>query len=294
MKWKHLDIVAFDTETTGLDPYAGDRIIEVALVVFRLSEDGSVAEQRSVSHLINPGIPIPRKVTEITGIRDEDVAGKPPFSTFAEELAEIFAGSVAVAHNYPFDLGFLTQEFAMAHVPWHEPLAAIDTVDLSMKHFRDARGHKLGDVAKRLDVRLVDAHRAENDALACGLILIELAKRHEVADDLQELLDWANAIGRPPEDGPLDLDAYGVPVFGEGPHAGEPVSDFPVYLAWMEKARVRQADGWAFRYPDSTRRWAKRWLDVRGSGRAKQNPKSFRGEDWVIDPCITDTRFPPR
>src|SRR5688572_11773414 len=111
MKWKHLRVVAFDTETTGLDPFGGDRIIEVALVILRLGDDGRVTEATSTAHFVNPGIPIPRKVTELTGIKDADVASAPTFAQLAGELAEVFAGAVAVAHNYPFDLAFLTQEF---------------------------------------------------------------------------------------------------------------------------------------------------------------------------------------
>ncbi|MCB9681655.1 MAG: 3'-5' exonuclease [Alphaproteobacteria bacterium] len=291
MKWKDLSIVAFDTETTGLDPYGGDRVIEVALVVFQLGADGRVAEQTSFSRFCNPGMPIPRKVTEITGIRDEDVAGQPPFAEIAPEIAERFRGALTVAHNYPFDLAFLSREFDLAGLPWREPLAAIDTVDVSMKHFPDARSHKLGDVARRLDVVLDGAHRAANDAEACGRCFIELARRHQVADDLQALLDWADAIGRPPEDGPLEVDIYGVPVFADGPHKGEFVAEHPIHLAWMEKARVRRAHGWDYLYPESTRRWVRRFLDVRAAGRARQQPKSFRATDWVIDPCITRSRL---
>ena len=275
MKWKHLPIVAFDTETTGLDPFSGDRIIEVGLVVLRFSSDGSVVDRRDHVHLVNPGIPIPKKITQITGISDADVADAPPFSVLAEDLANLFRGSVAVAHNYPFDLGFLTREFERAGADWHEPLVAIDTVDLSMKIFPDARSHKLGDLSKRMNVSLENAHRASDDAAACGMCFSELVRKHEVPDDLQDLLDWAKAIGRPPEDGPLRLDAFGTPVFGEGDHEGEPVLAHPLHLAWMEKARIPTPDGWRFRYPESTRRWIRRWLDVRcaGGGLARGVPE---------------------
>lgn len=292
MKWKHLDIVAFDTETTGLDPYAGDRVIEVALVVLRLGGDGELTERRVVSHLVNPGIPVPRKVTEITGIRDEDLAGKPPFAAIAEEVAELFRGAVGVAHNVPFDHAFLVREFALAGVPWCEPIATIDTVDMSMKHFPTAKGHKLSDVSKRLGVELVDAHRAHADAEACGRSFLELARRHEVPDDLQALLDWADAVGRPPEDGALDVDPFGLPIFTEGPFTGEAVQDHPLHLSWMAQAKVEEGGVWRFRFPESTRRWARRFLDVRAAGRARGAPKSFREGDWVLDPCIADRRAP--
>jgi DNA polymerase III epsilon subunit-like protein len=290
MKWKDRRIVAFDTETTGLDPFAGDRVIEVALVVFRLGADGRPEDVQPYSRFVNPGMPIPRKVTEITGIRDADVADAPPFDAIAHEVAEIFDGALAVAHNYPFDLAFLSEAFSMAGVVWREPLAAIDTVDVSFKHFPDAKSHKLGDLARRVDIPLVEAHRAAHDAEACGRCFVELARRADLPDDLDALLDWAHAIGRPPEGGPLGVDLYGAPIFLEGPHANERVFEHPLHLAWMEKAKVKQADGWAFRYPDSTRRWVRRWLDVRAAGRARQSPKSFRADDWTLDPCVAASR----
>ena len=73
-------------------------------------------------------------------------------------------------------------------------------------------------------------------------------------------------------------------------YAGDQVLTHPLHLAWMEKAKVRTPEGWRFRYPKETRRWVRRWLNVRCAGRARQNPKSFRQQDWVIDPCITDDR----
>jgi DNA polymerase-3 subunit epsilon len=290
MNWKQLDIVAFDTETTGLDPFVGERVVEVALVVFKLGPDGRPASREDHTWLVDPGIPIPRVVQQLTGLTDADVQGKPPFSVIAEEVASLLTGAVAVAHNLPFDHAFLTMEFERAGLPWREPLASVDTVDLSMRQFADARSHKLGDLSRRLDIRLTEAHRAANDAAACGLAFLELARRADVPDDLQALLDWANAIGRPPEDGPLDLDANGHPVFREGPHQGARVSDHPLHLAWMDKAKVLDASGWRWRYPESTRRWARRWLEVRAAGRATQNPKSFHSTDWTLDPCIADPR----
>jgi DNA polymerase III epsilon subunit family exonuclease len=290
MNWKDQRVVAFDTETTGLDPFGGDRVIEIALVVMRVGADGRPVELQHHAHFVNPGMPIPRKVTEITGIRDADVADAPPFGVLAADLAEIFDGAIAVAHNYPFDLAFLTEEFAKAGVMWREPLAAIDTVDVSMKHAREAKSHKLGDVAKRLAIPLDEAHRAAHDAEACGRVFLEMARLAGVSEDLDAMLDWADAIGRPPEGGPLRVDAYGTPTFAEGPHAGEAIFEHPLHLAWIEKAKVRRADGWHFRFPESTRQWVRRWLKVRASGRARQNVKSFRADDWTLDSCIASSR----
>jgi DNA polymerase III epsilon subunit-like protein len=286
MRWRSLPIVAFDTETTGLEPFGGDRVIEFAAVVLQLGPDLKVQHRQDYSWLVNPQIPIPRKVTEITGISDQQVAGQPPFSEIAGTVRELLANAITIAHNYPFDLAFLTQEFLRAGGQWPEPLAEVDTVDLSMRCFPDARSHKLADVADRLSIRLDGAHRATNDAAACGLAFAALAERHAVPDELQDMLDWASAIGRPPETGPIAPDPNGRAVFTTGPHAGRPVAEHPVHLAWMEKARVRGESGWQWRFDEPLRRWVRRWLDVRGSGRATQNPKSVHADDWGLDSCI--------
>ena len=142
MRWKHLKIVAFDTETTGLEPFGGDRVIEFAAVEFRLDPDGSVAGRQDHSWLINPERDIPRKVTEITGISAGDVANAPRFAEVATEIRSLLADGIAVAHNFPFDLGFLTMEFDDVRrqtgdpsMRWPEPVAEVDTVDLSMVCF---------------------------------------------------------------------------------------------------------------------------------------------------------------
>ena len=290
MKWKHLPIVAFDTETTGLDPFTGDRIIEFAAVILHIGPDGEVASQEEVSFLVNPTISIPPKVTEITGIADVDVVDAPTFDVVADRIWEVLSNSITVAHNYQFDLAFLTQEFLRVDSAWPEPLAEIDTYDLSLKHYAEERTHRLETLCARLGIRLEGAHRATNDAEACGRAFLEMARRHNVEDDIQAMLDWARAIGRPPENGPLAANKTGCVVFLEGPYKGQPVADHPIHLAWIEKARVRGPRGWDYRFPESTRRWVRRWMEVRGSGRARLNPKSFHAADWVIDPCITDSR----
>jgi DNA polymerase-3 subunit epsilon len=299
MKWKHLPVVAFDTETTGLEPFGGDRIIELAAVVFELDEAGRVAKRTDHAWLINPERDIPRKVTEITGISAADVADKPRFGDVAEEIRKLLANAVTVAHNYPFDLAFLTREFEELHgrtgdPRWHwpEPLAEVDTVDLSMRYFPDARSHRLADLAERLQVQLERAHRATDDAAACGLCFVEMVGRYRVDDDLQGMLDWANAIGRPPEDGPIGLDEHGRVVFLEGPHRGVPVGQRPVHLAWMDKARVKVDGRWRWRYSEAVRRWSRRWLEVRAAGRARQGQKGFHASDWAPDPCIAVPRAP--
>lgn len=288
MRWTTLPIVAFDTETTGLQPFAGDRVIEFAAVVIRLDDDRRVASVEPHSWLVDPQIPIPKKVVEITGIEDSDVAGKPHFDAIAHEVHALLRQGIAVAHNFPFDMGFLTSEFERVGLSWPEPVAEVDTVDLSLIAFPGARSHRLGDVCKRLDVELVEAHRATNDAEACGRVFVELARQARVEDELQAMLDWARAVGHPPPGGPFDRDDLGRLVFVSGDLAGEPVREHPLELAWMAKALERHPNGWQPAHPESIRSWIARFLSVRGAGRHRPTPKTTRPDDWALDSCITE------
>jgi DNA polymerase III subunit epsilon len=283
MNWRDVPIVAFDTETTGLNPHDGDRVIEFAAVKIWADDDGRVERVEPYQQLFNPGIPIPRKVTEITGIDDDTVADAPDFETHGREIRHMLQGAIAVAHNFPFDRAFLTVEFQRLGMPWPDPIAEIDTLDLSLRWFKGARSHKLSDVSERLDVKLEGAHRATNDAEACGRCFVELARRHDAPENLHGMLDWADALGRPPANEHLGRGESGVLEYLAGPHIGEPVEHHPVHLQWLTYAKQRQGGEWVFRHPESLRRWAERFLRVRCSGRARQNPKSFGPGDWTID-----------
>ena len=287
MKWKHLPIVAFDTETTGLNPHDGDRIIEFAAVRFEIDQAGKVVSQEEQSMLINPGIPIPRIVRDITGINDSDVAGAPPFAAVASQIKALLSDAITVAHNYPFDLAFLVAELEAAGQAWPEPIAELDTLDMSLRVFKGAKSHRLSELTRRLDVTLEGAHRATNDAAACGLCFIQMVKQAKIEDDLQTLLDWSNGIGRPPDSAPFSLDGNNQIIFTGGPHANEPVGAHPIHLAWMLHAKERRQGVWDWRFDATTRAWVQRWLNVRGAGRKHAVLRSLRPDDWGLVSCIS-------
>ncbi len=283
MRWRELRIVAFDTETTGLNPEEGHRVIEFGGVELKLGPDGRVAEVVRHEWMFNPGAPIPRDVTEVNHIRDEDVADKPEFAVHARAVHALLQGSLLVAHNLPFDQRFLTAEFGRCGLRWPAAGAEVDTSDLSRLYFKEARSHRLGELCNRLDIPLVEAHRAGNDAEACGRAFLAMADRFIAPSELDSLGDWGDAILDPPDTGHLKRDAEGVLTFQEGPKSGEPVEAHPELLAWMAMARERKDGAWDHRYPETLRRWAARWLRVRASGRFAQHMKGFGPLDWGID-----------
>ena len=98
--------IVLDTETTGLDPLTGDRVIEVAAVeLFNLLPTGEAFHS-----VIDPERDIPAEASRIHGLTNGDVAGKPKFASIADQLLKFLGDADIIAHNAPFDFGFLDAE----------------------------------------------------------------------------------------------------------------------------------------------------------------------------------------
>ncbi|MBN1945440.1 MAG: 3'-5' exonuclease [Bradymonadales bacterium] len=176
---KKIPIVAVDVETTGLDPER-DRIIEVGLVEM---VGGEVVG--SYSQLVNPGIPIPRTVRELTGIRQEETESAPAFLEIAGQVLQRLEQRCIVGYNLSFDRAFLAAELARCGLSWPEG-PQLDPLILARALLPWLKSKKLGDVAAELGVDLEEAHRAGSDAEAAGRILYAFSDR--IPDDMDELL----------------------------------------------------------------------------------------------------------
>ncbi len=177
-------IVVLDFETTGLNT-AKDRIIEIGAV--KLAH-GQVVE--SYGTLVNPGIPLPPRIIEITHITDQMLRDAPRAEDALPELLKFLNGCPIAAHNARFDCAVLESELARMNQKYESP--QIDTLTLSRKLLPDLKSHRLGAVCKRLGVSLKDAHRAVNDAAAtaqCLARMITLAKERgaKVLADLNDV-----------------------------------------------------------------------------------------------------------
>jgi DNA polymerase III epsilon subunit family exonuclease len=284
MRWREARLVAFDTETTGLDPYAGARVVEFAAVELIVDGTGRVRDTRATVQLINPEVPIPREASKVSGITDDTVKDAPAFAEVADRIARSMDGAILIAHNITFDIGMLRAEFGRCARPWPRTLAEVDTLVLSQARMPELRGHKLEMVAQALGVTLTTAHRASADAEACGRCLLELASRHGAPDDLDGFIDWADAVGAPPATGHLGIGPQGLPVFLTGPHAGARVDQHADHLQWMTMALSRENGRWSPRFPPGVVGWARRWLRVRAAGRFRGGAKGTSPGEWQIDP----------
>ncbi len=167
-----------DVETTGLSPERGDRVVEIAVLRVEPGQEPALH-----SSLVDPGRPIDPAASAVNGLTSEDLRGQPRFSELAEGLLERIHGAVLVAHNAPFDLGFLTAELELAGHAM-PPIPVIDTLLLARRNYR-FRSNRLGSVARAMQIEIDGAHRAGADvrtthAILCRM-LEDLAKRGSIS-----------------------------------------------------------------------------------------------------------------
>jgi DNA polymerase III epsilon subunit family exonuclease len=157
-------LLALDFETTGLDSVLG-RVVEVGAVRFSLIPGGYI-EEASLACLVDPGMTIPRRASDIHGISDADVAGAPSFGEVVRSLLALAEGATIVAHNVRFDLSFLDAELARLGLS-RGPAETADTVKLSRRAFPGRASYRLGAIAAALGIDAGAAHRALDDARTC-------------------------------------------------------------------------------------------------------------------------------
>jgi DNA polymerase III subunit epsilon len=180
-----LPLVAIDVEATGLEPGV-DRVVEIACVVFQragAARDGDTEGLQVERHcwLVNPGRAISPEAQEVHHITDEMVRDAPTFGQIAEPLLSVLSRGVPLAYNAEFDRAFLLAEFAASQVAPLKPPAAlrkgVDWVDPLVWARELQQGEKsraLSAVAERLGIEIGQAHRAADDAVAAGRVLVAL------------------------------------------------------------------------------------------------------------------------
>ncbi len=164
-----MEFYAIDIETSGLDP-AQDEIIEIAWARFT---EGEI--QGTFHTLVRPARRPPREVLQLTGIPWRELARAPEPEPVLREVLRALDGQVLVAHNAPFDRGFIERAASKIDAP----LSAhwVDTLALSRAVWPEEYSHSLKTVRRRLGLSEGDAHRALPDALAAGRLLMAALHR---------------------------------------------------------------------------------------------------------------------
>lgn len=161
-------IVVFDFETTGLNVSQGDKIIEIGAVKM---VDGKFTERFMC--MCDPQMKLPEKITELTGIKDEDVQGAYTYNQVLADFYKFTRGAILSGYNVKFDYGFLYHYGKKSGYNFDNEL--LDVYELAQKGVHGTKNLKLGTVAESLGVVLDNAHRAVYDALATAEVLIKLA-----------------------------------------------------------------------------------------------------------------------
>ncbi|WP_419728466.1 DNA polymerase III subunit epsilon [Lichenicola sp.] len=163
--------ILFDTETTGLDPLTGDRVIEIAA----LELVGDLPTGRHYHVLIDPERDIPEEASRVHGYTRAHLIGQKKFHEVAEAFLAFIGDDVLIAHNAPFDFGFINAEFARLDMPSLHPARMLDTLDMARTRF-PGLPNSLDSLCRRFGIDLSErtTHNALLDCRLLAQVYVEL------------------------------------------------------------------------------------------------------------------------
>ena len=159
--------IVLDTETTGLDPYQGHRIVEIGCVELI----NRIPSGASYHAYLNPQRDMPAEARAVHGLSSEFLADKPFFADVADELIAFLGDASLVIHNAGFDLAFLNAEFERAKRPGLARGRAVDTLTLARRRHPGAP-NRLDDLCTRYGID--NSRRTKHGALLDAELLAEV------------------------------------------------------------------------------------------------------------------------
>ena len=191
--------VVLDTETTGLDPRSGHRIVEIGCVELI----NHMATGKNFHKYLNPERDIPEQASVIHGLTEEFLSSQPVFADIAEEFEAFIGDSTLVIHNAEFDLGFINAEREKISQPPIAPDRAIDTVSLARRKFPGAKAN-LDALCRRFKIDNSDRslHGALKDARLLAEVYLELIGGRQqnlgLSAEERKIVEAAEKNRRPP------------------------------------------------------------------------------------------------
>ena len=170
------DFVIIDFETTGLRPHT-DRVIEIGAIRFNKKKFLETSAVDSFSALIKQDKPLPKKITEITGITDKDLASGGDAKQSIESLLDFIGDRTVLAYNAEFDMAFLEVECKRCGANLKNTLHVVCVLELARDALPNMRNHKLSTLAQSLGLTVT--HRALSD---CSVTLQVLVQCMQVSD----------------------------------------------------------------------------------------------------------------
>ncbi len=179
------EYIVFDTETTGLSVYTC-ALTEIGAVLVR---GGEVVDEFCT--YVDPGMPIPEKITELTGINDEMVKGAPSAREAVKSFLEFCGDRILIAHNAGFDIGFIRAVCSDNKIPFNNTY--LDTVALSRYLNPELKKHKLDVLADYYKLGEFNHHRASDDAkMLAEIFFCMVNKLNE--EGINDFTSMANAM----------------------------------------------------------------------------------------------------
>ncbi len=194
--------IVLDTETTGLEPEAGHRIIEVAC----LELDGRRASGRHFHRYVNPERAIDLAASQVHGLTAEDLADKPRFADIADEFLEFVEGAELLIHNAPFDVAFLNTELARIGRPRLDSLCNISDTLAMARELHPGKKNSLDALCERyaVDHSKRTLHGALLDAQLLADVWLAMTRGQETLDIvLSGAPGPSMALADAPRQGPL-------------------------------------------------------------------------------------------
>ena len=164
-----LTYTVFDTETTGLEPSAGDEIIQIGATRI---VNGRLLRSESIDQLVDPRRPLRPEGIPIHGITEEMVAGQPAIDKVLPLFHAFCEDTVLVAHNAAFDMRFLQLKEEATGIRFQQPV--LDTLLLSAVIHPNQESHKLEAICERLGINVIGRHTALGDAIVTGEVFLRM------------------------------------------------------------------------------------------------------------------------